>query len=111
MEIWTSERHRTERECHMQKQKLNSHFNYIQQNPGQLVASGIIELFSVPSGVTSECPPSKSKLGKLGDFLKSSGNGLLPAMWEISKPLLLRWAMAEIGVVLQRIGKKQETDC
>lgn len=101
LEKLISDKQRILQECRIQEQKLNEDFQYIQENAGSLLMSGISALLfpktKAKSTHTENSQPAvqaktpSMALG-LSDYL-SVVQGLLPLAWDVARPLLISWGI------------------
>ena len=101
LEKLISNRLQLQAKCDIQKQKLNEHFSYIQENAGNLFLSGISSLLFSPSkekksGTETNYSKQTSEVStaSLGfsDYI-SVVQSLLPMAWDVARPLLTAWGM------------------
>lgn len=104
-------------ESRNQEQKINEHFSYIKEHAGSLIFSGISSLIfpgtkSHASHEDAKPAPRPSGLptASLGasDYL-SIAKGMLPTVWDITRPLLLTWGIkkAQKWLIHLIFGKKK----
>lgn len=115
LEKLISDKKQIEERCHLQKKILNSDFTYIQENSTALFFSGITSLIFHKSKPTQGTTPSSASdkvqpLQPLGfSDIISIGKGMLPVLWDITKPLLISWGIKKAVFVFSRalLGKKK----
>lgn len=118
LEKLISDRRRIQKACVVQVQKLNTDFSYIQENAGSLLLSGVSALLFPSTKAKSKGtenkqsvqPVSEAPSLSLGfsDYL-SVAQGLLPAAWDIARPLLTAWGIQKVQKwVIKKLFKKKK---
>ena len=118
LEKLISDRRRIQQACVLQEQKLNTDFSYIQENAGSLLLSGVSALLFPNTKAKSKGtenkqsvqPVSEAPSLSLGfsDYL-SVAQGLLPAAWDIARPLLTAWGIQKVQKwVIKKLFKKKK---
>jgi hypothetical protein len=119
LEKLISNRLQLQAKCDIQKQKLNEHFSYIQENAGNLFLSGISSLLFSPSkekksGTETNYSKQTSEVStaSLGfsDYI-SVVQSLLPMAWDVARPLLTPWGLKKIQTwaIKKLFTKKRQT--
>jgi hypothetical protein len=92
------------KQCLIQEQKLEEDFSHIRENAGSLLLSGFTGLlFSGPKTAkktNASALPATAVSGQPDPFklanILSIGKELLPAAWEIARPLIFAWGIKKI---------------
>ena len=119
LEKLISNRLQLQAKCDIQKQKLNEHFSYIQENAGNLFLFGISSLLFSPSkekksGTETNYSKQTSEVStaSLGfsDYI-SVVQSLLPMAWDVARPLLTAWGLKKIQTwaIKKLFTKKRQT--
>lgn len=117
LEKLISDRQRIKSQCDIQKQKLDEHFSYIQENAGSLFFSGISSLLFPSSkdkkSNTETIKPKQTSapsvsLG-ISDYF-SVAQSLWPVAWDMARPLLTAWGLKKIQtwVIKKLFSKKRQ---
>jgi hypothetical protein len=117
LEKLISDKQRIQQECLLREQKLNEEFNYIQDNAGSLLVSGVSTLLFPKTKAKSKAaennpdssalPVASTPLG-MSDYL-SVAQGLLPVAWDVVRPLLVTWGIRKAqNWVIGKLFKKKK---
>ena len=117
LEKLISDRRRIRQECVIQEQKLNNDFSYIQENAGSLLLSGVSTLLfpntkAKSKGTENNSPAQATETPSLSlgisDYL-SVAQGLLPAAWDVARPLLTAWGIQKVQRwIIKKLFKKKK---
>lgn len=112
LEKLTSEKKMIKELCRVQEEKLNTNVQYIQQNGGKLLLSGLISaiLPNTKSSDKNESDQPSSPLSSLAEMalggasnILSPGKGILPLVWGIAQPFVLTWGIKGFKKLLRGI--------
>lgn len=110
LEKLISEKEQVRTKCRRQEEKLNDDFNYIQQNSGSLLLSGLSSLLfptrksELSTGTEKTESPAEAPTIALGlsDYL-SVAKGMLPVVWDIVRPVLITWGITRARSLFSKI--------
>lgn len=117
LEKLTAEKIRIKKETKEQEIKLNQHVTYVQANAGSLFLSFFSSmLFNQSDKKTSKALPADSN-GEakepvttnlsFADFIPFT-KLLIPAVWEISKPILISWSIKKASSVVTGLFSRKK---
>lgn len=102
--------------CKQQEQKLNESFQFLQDNAGSVLLSGLSSLLfpgnKASKGKTNDVsqssetktssnPVQTTPIG-ISDYL-SIAKGMIPVAWEIAQPFIMSWGIKKLKKMLTRM--------
>lgn len=103
-----------EAKCRLRETKLNEDFDYIRDNSSRLILSGLSSLL-FPSAGPKQNKPEEQAVAVVGKNRQSQNNALLavdnlqvaarvivPAVWRIVRPVLIKWGINKVKSILIR---------
>ena len=119
LENLLAEKEQIRQQCRQQELKLNETFAYFSENAGSLLISGLSSLL-FPGPATSKknkaLPSSSAYIPvdnaqsasfSLSDYL-SIGKMMVPAIWEITKPMLITWGIKKVKKIIAQSFKSSK---
>lgn len=117
LEKLTAEKRRIWQETKEQEIKLNRQITYIQANAGSLFLSYLSSMLFSPNAKKTLPPPTGTTDGEtneassanisVADFIPFA-KLLLPAVWEIAKPILISWSIKRAGAVVAGLFSRKK---
>lgn len=111
-----SEKERVRNQCKQQEEKLSAQFGYFQNNAGSILVSGLSSLLfpkskSSPAQANSDLQQKESEANQsialgLSDYL-SIAKSMMPALWDIARPILISWGIARARSVVMKLFHKK----